>query len=73
MNHTTLEYEGLELDIEYEYQPEEPMELEYPGCEEEFTIEKIMIGDQDAYNMFQSNELIDEITELIAKQLKDNY
>jgi hypothetical protein len=73
MNHTTLEYEGLSLDIEFDYQPEEPMELEYPGCDEEFTIEKIMIGEQNLYELFQNNDLIEELEELMIKQLKDNY
>ena len=73
MNHAVLEYQGLTLDLEFDYQPEEPMELEYSGCDEEFTIEKIMIGDQNLYELFQNNDLIEELEEMMIKQLKDNY
>ena len=73
MNHTVIEYQGLTLDIEFSYQPEERQELEYPGCDEEFTIEKIMIGEQNLYELFQNNELIEEIEDIMIKQLKDNY
>jgi len=38
MGKTTIEFKGIEFDIEYDYQPFEPPETgpeaQYPGCEE---------------------------------------
>ena len=70
MSLETIIYCGLEWDVEYSYQPEEPMELEYPGCPEEFTIESIKLGDKDMTEFFIDNDLIEMMEEFLVDKIK---
>ena len=60
----------IELDIpvivEFEYQPAEPQELNYPGCDEwiDITAIKTLDGDTFEINMTEESDL--ELTCLIA-------
>jgi hypothetical protein len=70
MSLETITYCGLKWDVEYSYQPEEPMELEYPGCAEEFTIEKISLRGNDLTEFFIDNDLIEMMEEFLVDQIK---
>lgn len=70
----TIKYRGLELDVEFDYQPEEP-EVRYypdgsgyPGCAEEIDVYKVSLNGTDI------TELFDDFTEMeeeISKQIKE--
>ena len=70
MSLETIIYCSLEWDVEYSYQPEEPMELEYSGCPEEFTIEKISLRGNDLTEFFIENDLIEMMEEFLVDQIK---
>jgi hypothetical protein len=68
-----LTYKEVELDIEFDYQPEEPMVMYYkdgsgdPGCPSEATITDIKIG---KINVWQ---LLEDQIEDIEKELLEDY
>ena len=85
MTKLTINFQGIEIEVEgnfiagdpgvYTYSNGDPG---YPGTPDEFEIEEISIGDQDAYNFFDSLYLktnagyytaIDEIMDLCLKEL----
>lgn len=47
MSQATVTIEGIELEVEYAYQPYEQQTLEHPGFEESYEIEQIFIGSKD--------------------------
>ncbi len=59
----TINYKEVELEVDYDYSPEEaavyyPTDEAYPGCSEEATIDQIKIGGID-------------VTELLEDQFSD--
>mgnify|MGYP003649927562 CR=1 FL=1 len=44
---TVIEIDGASYEVDYEYQPYEPMELEYPGCPEGVDIHAVRDKDGD--------------------------
>lgn len=58
--------EDIPVIVEFEYQPAEKQELNYPGCDEscEVTAVKTLDGSDFEINMYEESEL--EITGLIA-------
>ena len=70
MSYEDIDYNGLEFSVEYSYQPEEKQELEHPGCDEEFTIEGIKLGDFAMMEFFIENDLIEMMEEFLVDQIK---
>lgn len=68
-----LTYKGVDLDIEFDYQPEEPMVMYYkdgsgdPGCPSSVTITGIKIVRIDVY------ELLEDQIEAIELELIQEY
>jgi len=50
---TTVDYEGLELTVEYEYQPFEPPERHYPGCPSDVSIYAVEVSGVDILEILQ--------------------
>jgi len=77
MNTGTLNFKGVELEIEYHYEAEEP-EVKYygdgsgyPGYPEVFEIQKITLAGVDVTELLESD--FEQIEEDFIKQSKDNY
>lgn len=74
---TTVKYEGIEFDVDYDYQPEEKMVRYYPdgsgypGCPEELTINEISHKGTDFTDFFIAFDLMDGFEEAMWKQRDD--
>jgi hypothetical protein len=70
---TTITYKGIEFDVEYDYQPEEPMVMYYadgsgyPGSREQIEILNIWFCDADFF------ELLEDKLDEIANKILENY
>ena len=63
----TINFRGVDFEVEFDYQPEEPGDLEYPGCSEE--VEAINEIKHQGTCFLQILEDFDnEIKELILKK-----
>ena len=60
---TTLNYKGIELDIEFDYQPAERQTRDYPGSDEEIEIYEIKHCGYCMLELLkdQENEIINEL------------
>jgi hypothetical protein len=71
----TIEFKGIEFDVEFDYQPEEPMVMYYadgsgyPGCAEECTLTDISHKGTDFMEFFEDD--IEEIEEEILNQIHE--
>ena len=63
--------EGLVIDVEYEYQPEEKQTREYPGCAEELWVTKISMVQGGIFDLIYYLNLEEKISEIALKQLHD--
>ena len=67
MDNISLTFRGIDLDIEFNYSPEEPMVMYYadgsgyPGCSAEAEIIKITYDGKDLTDMFDNLGLLEEI------------
>ena len=66
-----LIYRGVELEIEFDYQPEEKQTWDYPGCGESFEITSIKINDIDVMELLE--EQIESIEEALVEELKGRF
>lgn len=67
-----INYRGVELNVEYDYQPYEPMEPNYPGCEEYVEVTKVLSksGD-DITELFDDfYDLEEKLLDLIKRDIK---
>ena len=70
-----LNYKGIEFQVEFDYQPEEPTVYYLPdgsgdpGCPAEVTLNKITHFDEDFYEILEGQ--VGNIEETIFKQLND--
>ena len=79
-NRETVIFEEIELEVEFDYQPEEPEErydsnmTGYPGCPEEISITKIEFDGRDLtwLLMFYEDEILEALEEQ-RPQEGDNY
>ena len=71
MRVTTISYGGLELEIEYSYQPAERQTLEDPGCSEEFEITKITYKGNDFTEFIEDLDKFEEVEELFFDKMYD--
>jgi hypothetical protein len=55
------------LDITYTYQPVEPMELEYPGCDESFDIESVEYDGEDISELMNIETLEEKLEEYLRQ------
>lgn len=63
--------EGLVIDVEYEYQPEEKQTMEHPGCAEELWITKISMVQGEIFDLIYYLNGEEKLSELALKQLHD--
>ena len=70
----TINYRGLELEVEFDYQPEEP-EVRYypdgsgyPGSAEEITVSKVSLNGTDITELFDN---FTELEEEISQQMEE--
>ena len=70
---TILGYDDLEVVIYYDWQPEEPATLEYPGADEEVTITAICVAEccTDILSVLDS-EIIITAYEKVNEELREN-
>mgnify|MGYP003661706854 CR=1 FL=1 len=72
MGYATIEFNGLEFEVQYFYQPEEKDELEHQGCGESFDIESIKLGDVKMDGFFIESDLYEEIQEALNEYMDNN-
>jgi hypothetical protein len=71
-NHSTVDYKGLNLDVYFDWTPEEPMVMYYkdgsgyPGSPEEFNINKVELQGIDITELVLDQ--FDEIEDAIQEQ-----
>ena len=71
----TVEYKGVELEVEYDYQPEEACVMYYsdgsgyPGCAEQIDITEITINGVDVFELLEND--LEEIEELISNKIHE--
>ena len=63
---TTINYKGFDLDIEYEYQPEERQTYDYPGYPEYVCIENVYLNDTDIIDLVEDQ--LDDIENVLFEQ-----
>jgi hypothetical protein len=72
-----IEYKGIEFDVEFNYNPPEPMVMYYkdgtgyPGCEAEIEIQYIKHKGTCFYDILEDN--ITEIEQLVWKELEEDF
>jgi hypothetical protein len=64
MSSATIKYEGLTLEVEFWYQPEEKTTLDYPGDCEYAIVENVFIDGVDCTSEYNGRQLT-EIEEII--------
>ena len=72
MSKITVTIEGVEMEVEYAYQPYEQQTLEHPGFMENYEIEQIFIGGVEVSKFiapFYFERIINVIKPLITNQL----
>lgn len=67
MSYTTVNYNGEDLYVEIYWQPEEAPTIDYGGCNEEISVEKIFINSKDVTDNY-TEEDIEEIEQLISNK-----
>jgi len=65
----TINYAGIEFEVEFDYQPEERMTLEYPGCPQEATLNEITHKGEDFYSLLEGHH--SKIESAILEQMTD--
>lgn len=69
---TTITHQNIQLEVEYIYEPYEAQTLEYPGSPENVEVEEIYYNGTDVYKIYEENDLLEEISDLILKDRKDD-
>jgi hypothetical protein len=72
----TIEFKGVEFEVEYDYQPEEPAEIgpdaQYPGCGE--SVESINTITHAGVCFLEIMEVYDdEIKDAVLEKLHEGY
>lgn len=65
----TIEYNGIELELEIEYQPYEASTLEYPGSQEDVFIEEVIHKGESIYTLIGEEQWAD-IYEIVWEEIK---
>lgn len=62
---------NLELNLECYYQPYEPQELNYPGCDESVTVEEVVFKGIDVTELLCEMDVdIDVLSELALSEIQ---
>ena len=69
---TTIEHKTVVLEIDYNYQPQEPQTEFYPGCDEEITYNTINYKGVNVWEIYHHNDILKEISDLILEQREDD-
>ena len=75
MSNTTMNYMGVDLYVEYDYQPAEKEvrydsdNSGYPGCPASLEITRVCIGDVDVSELFEYYGLIAKMEEEMFEKL----
>ena len=64
---TEIVYKGCGLTVNYDYQPHEPADNEYPGAPEQVTINSIVYDSDDVHDIYDSLGQIENIEYAILK------
>ena len=73
----SIEYRGVNIDVEFDYTPSEPMVMYYidgsghPGSSAEVYIESVKVGGVDVYDLLEDK--IEEIEDLIINKYEQEY
>jgi hypothetical protein len=62
-----IKYKGVEMEVIFDYTPEEPSTHDYPGCGAETCINEVIVKGVDIF------ELLDHELEQIEDYLYNNY
>ena len=62
-----IKYKGIEMEVIFDYQPEEPSTHDYPGCGATICINEVIVNGVDIV------ELLDHELEQIEDYLYNNY
>ena len=74
---TTIIYKGIEFDVEFDYQPEEPVVMYYkdgsghPGCAEECNVHEVSHKGTDFTEFLE--EFLTDIEDTILEQMHERY
>lgn len=63
--------QGLQFEVEYDYQPYEPQEQHYPGAAEEVVLTAIYIDGQDVIEIL-NDYWINRLEEQILERINEN-
>jgi hypothetical protein len=73
-----MEFHGLNIVVEFDYSPEEPMVMYYPdgsgypGCPAEVEITSVMIeGKYDAIDLFDTFGILPQLEEVILDEINE--
>lgn len=75
----TVIYLGVEIEVNGNYSPEEPMVMYYPdgsgypGSSSEFEVINATIGGQNAEEIIEKLNAWDNLAELARQKIEDNY
>lgn len=80
MSNVRVNYKGVDFDVEFDYQPEEPATYDYPGCGMEITptcIECKGVDFTEFFTQYGTDKEIEKINQdfidLIIECQSDNY
>lgn len=62
-------YCGIELEVHFDYDPEEESTHDYPGCGSEMSVYKVLVNDVDIYDLVEQH--VEEIGNQIENELLD--
>lgn len=65
-----IKIHGMTLEVCFDYQPFEPMELEYPGADESVVAEAVYHKGEDVTGIF-SEEFLETLEEKVLKELRE--
>lgn len=66
----TIDLDGLNMEIAFDYQPPERQTWEHPGCEEEYEINSVIVAGVDIVSLL-SDETIERIEAALARKADD--
>lgn len=71
MSTTVIDIDGENYEVDYEYQPYEPMELEYPGCPEGVEIGEVRDEDGDTVDSLDEDDVYEKTFEAFKENRGD--
>ncbi len=69
MKTITITHKEIELEVSYDYSPEEPQSEYYPGCYEDIQIKEIYYKGVDVFYIYYENDLLSALSDLISDEI----